>query len=359
MEVPWAIPNIKKDDIDYVKKILDSGWYTMGKEVKKLESIMQEYTSRKHAIAVNNGTSALEVMFRTLDIGFNDEVIVPALSFVASATGVSLVGGSPVFIDVNENITINSDLIEDAISERTKAVLCVDFAGTPCDYNRIKKICDKHGLLLLVDGAHSLGSRYKDKSCLSYGVMSTCSFHAAKIFTTVEGGVVLTDDDFLCKKAKAIRSHGEVDKKYIHEFLGGNYRMTDITAGFGIRQMQRYKETLTKRAEKVALYKQLLLGKIDFLDAKNKDMTYDNFLFLIYIDKRDELVDYLADNNIDTRKHYPLTIPQQPIYNIKKSFPMAERFCSTALSLPLFDGITDEQIKFVCEKVIEFKEKKC
>lgn len=359
MEVPWAIPNIVSEDVEYVKKILDSGWYTMGKEVQKLEHMMEEYTGRKHAIAVNNGTSALEVMLRTMDIGHGDEVIVPALSFVATATSVSLVGATPVFVDVNDNITIDSSKIDEAVSDKTKAVIAVDFAGTPCEYDLLLKKCKQHDIFLFVDGAHSLGSKYNDKSCLSYGVMSTCSFHAAKIFTTVEGGIVLTDDEKLADKARAIRTHGETDEKYIHRVLGGNFRMTDIAAGFGIKQMERYKKTLEEREKKVVLYKKLLSGKIDFLDIKDPGKVCDNFLFLLFDEKRDKLAEFLKKNGIDTRKQYPLTIPQQPIYNDKKSYPMAEKFCETGLSPPLYAEISDEQIRYVCEKIIEYKGKKC
>jgi len=359
MEIPWAIPNIVSEDVEYVKEILDSGWYTMGKEVKKLEKMMEEYTDRKHAIAVNNGTSALEVMLRSLKIGAGDEVIVPALSFVATATAVSLVRAEPVFVDINENITIDIEEIDDALTNKTKAVICVDFAGTPCEYNRLIKKCNHHNIHLLVDGAHSLGSKYRNKSCLSYGLMSTTSFHAAKIFTTVEGGMIFTDDAVLAKKARAIRSHGEINKKYIHEFLGGNFRMTDITAGFGIQQMKRYNKTLKERAEKVDYYKKLLSRKIDFLDINNKEKVCNNFLFLVFNEKRDVLAEFLKKNGIDTRKHYPKTIPQQPIYNVKKSFPIAEKYCNTSLALPLYGELSNYQIEYVCEKIIEFKEKSC
>jgi len=359
MKIPWAVPGIKKEDIIYVKKILDSGWYTMGGEVKKLEKMMKRYSGRKHAIAVNNGTSALEVMLRTLNIGMGDEVIVPALSFVATATAVSLTGGKPVFVDVNKDITINPDKIDDAITDKTKALIAVDFAGNPCDYDRLINKCKKNNIHLLVDGAHSLGSKFKDKSCLFYGLMSTTSFHAAKIFTTVEGGMVFTDNDDLAKKAKAIRSHGELDRRYIHEYLGGNFRMTDIAAGFGIKQMERYKITLKNRAKKVEYYKKLLSGKIDYLDIKNKDRTCNNFLFLVFDEKREKLADFLKNKGIDTRKLYPLTIPQQPIYNKKKSYPISEKICKTSLSLPLYDEMSKKQIEYVCKKVIEFKEKSC
>ena len=358
MKIPWAIPNINSEDIDYVKRILDSGWYTMGKEVIKLEKIMTKYTDKKHAIAVNNGTSALEVMLRTLKIGYGDEVIVPALSFVATATSVSLVGATPVFIDVNREITINPDKIDSAITKKTKAVISVDFAGTPCDYDKLIEKCDDNNILLLVDGAHSLGSKYKGKSCLGYGEMSTTSFHAAKIFTTVEGGMVFTDNDDYSKIARAIRTHGETDKKYVHEYLGSNYRMTDISAGFGVKQMQRYEKTLEEREKKVAYYKKKLKNIIDYIDILDPNKVCDNFLFLIIDEKRDDLARFLEKEGVDTRKQYPMTIPQQPIYKSSKNYPMAEYFCKCSLSLPLYADLTYKQIDYVCEKIKEFKEKR-
>ena len=182
-------------------------------------------------------------------------------------------------------------------------------------------------IFLLVDGAHSLGSKYKSESCLKFGEMSTTSFHAAKIFTTVEGGMVFTDNDSYDRIARAVRTHGETDKKYVHEYLGGNYRMTDIAAGFGIKQMERYKETLKKREEKVQYYKKKLSNIIDYLDIKNKDKICDNFLFLVIDEKRDELAEFLKKEGVDTRKQYPMTIPQQPIYKNSKSYPNAEYFC--------------------------------
>ena len=353
MRIPWAIPNITPDDVEYVKDILDSGWYTMGKVVKLLEDNMAQYVGRKHAIAVNNGTSALEVLLRTLDISYGDEVIVPAFSYIASATSISLVGATPVFVDVDKTMTIDPTKIEEAISSNTKAVMAVDLCGCPCDYDALAQKCKEQDIKLLVDGAQSLGSTYREKSCISYGTMATTSFHAAKILTTVEGGMVFTDDDDLAEKARAIRSHGESEVKYVHSYLGGNFRMTDLSAGFAIPQLERYEKTLEERRKKVGSYKHLLESIVETVEIRKEGRSC-NFIFPIFHEQRDGLVNYLKKKGIDTRKIYPMTIPQQPIYKHPKTFPLAEWFCQRTVSLPLYAELTSEQIEFICEKIKEF-----
>lgn len=353
MKIPWAIPNIRQEDIDYVKNVLDSGWYTMGKEVKLFEEKMAEYVGRNYAIAVNNGTSALDVLLRTLDIGHGDEVVVPAVSYIASATSVSLVGANPIFVDVDDKMTINHEFIDDVITEKTKAVMAVDLTGSPCDYDALLKKCNEYDICLIIDGAQSLGSTYNDKSCLSYGLMGITSFHAAKILTTVEGGMVFTDDDELAKKARAIRNQGETGETYVHEYLGGNYRMTDISAAFAIKQLERFEETLRDRERKVEYYKTLLTKIVEFLKVREEG-TSCNFIFPIFLKEREKLSKFLKTNGIDTRKIYPMIIPQQPVYKVKKSYPMAEWFCKYNLSLPLYAGLSFEQIRYICDRIKEF-----
>jgi perosamine synthetase len=353
MRVPWAIPNISSEDVQYVKDILDSGWYTMGKVVKLLEERMGRYVQRKHAIAVNNGTSALEVLLRTLDVSSGDEVIVPAFSYIASATSVSLLGATPVFVDVDKTMTIDPTKVEEAISKKTKAIMAVDLCGCPCDYDALARICYDHDVELIVDGAQSLGSTYRDKSCISYGRMATTSFHAAKILTTVEGGMVFTNDDDLAEKARALRNQGESNVKYVHTYLGGNFRMTNISAGFAIPQLERYEKTLKERRAKVALYKQLLDSLVETVVIRKEGKSC-NFIFPIFYEQRDRLAEYLKEQGIDTRKIYPMTIPQQPIYRSSKKYPVSEWFCQRTLSLPLYAALTSGQIEFVCEKIKEF-----
>jgi perosamine synthetase len=259
-----------------------------------------------------------------------------------------------VFCDIDESMTIDPEKIPSLVSKKTKAVFAVDFSGSPCNYDALNKICTEHDIFLLLDGAHSLGSMYKNHSCLSYGHASTTSFHAAKILTTVEGGMIYTDDSDLAVTMKAIRSHGELDKKYIHELLGGNFRMTDLLAGFGIHQLKRYQGTLDKRKKMVELYQKRLRNVIDFFEVTRSQCTSNHFLFLVLTEQRDQLAEYLKNHGVDTRKHYPQTIPNQPVYQSTLSFPVAERFSRQALALPLFFGLIPEQIHYVCDQIEAF-----
>ncbi|MBS3078838.1 DegT/DnrJ/EryC1/StrS family aminotransferase [Candidatus Pacearchaeota archaeon] len=352
MKIPWAIPNIIEEDKNFAKDIIDSGWYGMGNIVELFEKNMAKYIGVKHAIAVNNGTSAIEVLLRALNIGEGDEVIVPAYSYIATASAVNLIGAQPLFVDVDETMTINPEEIDKVITNRTKAIMCVDLTGNPCDYSKLLEKSKIYNVPLIVDGAQSLGSKYNNKSCLSYGIASTTSFHAAKILTTIEGGMIFTNDFELMKTIKKIRNQGEGENKYLHEILGGNYRMTDVAAAFGIKQLERIEKTLKKREEKVDYYKKLLNGHVKYLDVKNNYSSY--FIFPVFIKDRDKLYEFLKNNGIETRKIYPRTIPKQPLYKNRENFPVAEKFCRETLSLPLYDKISFEEIEYVCNKIKEF-----
>jgi len=348
--IRWAEPNIREKDIYRAKKVLDSGWYSMGKEVVLLEEKMERIAKKLYAFAVNNGTSALTVSLRSLGIGKGDEVIVPALSYVATATAVSLVGAKPIFVDVDDSMTINIQKIDQKISKKTKAIIPVDFGGSPCCHSFFDLKRKEYGIKILVDGAQSIGATYNKKPCLSYGDISTTSFHIAKQISTVEGGMIFTNNEDIAKKVMTIRNQGEGKTKYVHEMLGGNYRMTDILASLAIGQVEedRFKMSMEARKYKVSRYKELLKNVVDFLDVEGSG----NFMFCIFSEKRDEIAKHLKENKVETRK-YSKTIPQQPIYNIKESFPVAEWFVENMLSLPLHKNLSDDDIVFICNKIKE------
>ena len=346
--IHWAEPNITDEDINYVKKVLDSRWYTMGRQVKLLEEKMKNISQRKYALAVNNGTSALTVSLRCLGIGVGDEVIVPALSYIASATAVSLVGAKPIFADVNKNMVLDPQEIDRTITSKTKAIISVDFGGNPCNHDLIKEKAKHYDVPVLHDGAQSFGATHNNKPCLSYGDISTTSFHIAKHITTVEGGMIFTDNEDVAKKVKIIRNQGEGNTKYVHEMLGGNYRMTDLSASFAVKQLERFVQILHDRYSVVSFYKQLLKDVVDYVETEGEG----NFMFTILSDKRDEIAEHLKKNNVETRA-YRMTIPQQPLYNIKTSYPVAEDFANRMLSLPLHHKLTYEDLEFITHKIKE------
>ena len=356
MKIPWAIPNIQREDKTLVKRVIDSSWYGMGRIVKLFEEKMSNSVGRKYAIAVNNGTSALEVLMRALNISENDEVIVPALSFIASANAVKLIGAKPIFVDVDKYMNIDTKKIKKAITKKTKLIMAVDLTGNPCNYGALIKISKKYNIKLIVDGAQSLGSRYNGKSCLAYGIASTTSFHAAKIITTIEGGMIFTDNQELAKRIYAIRNHGESEEKYIHTSIGGNYRLTDVLAAFAVKQIDRFEKTLKNRKEKVQEYKIRLSKNIKVLNTR-KDGNSCYFIFLLLVKNRDKLAEFLKSKEIETRKIYPFPIPFQPSYSEKGKYPIAERFSKTSLSLPLYEGLSLKKINYICKQVNSFNQK--
>ncbi|MBN1901430.1 DegT/DnrJ/EryC1/StrS family aminotransferase [Candidatus Sumerlaeota bacterium] len=352
--IPWAIPDIQEEDVQNVQKVLASGWFTMGKETRKFEESLEKYLHVRHAIAVNNGTAALDVALKCLNIGYGDEVIVPVMTYIATANIVRLNYGKPVFADIDETLNLNPESVEGKISPKTKAVISVDLGGNPADYENLIRITRKHNLSLIVDGAQSLGASFDGKKCCSHGIINTTSFHAAKILTTIEGGMLFTDDDRLDEIARAIRNQGETDKKYFHAYLGANYRMMDIIAAFGQKQIERFEDTLARRKKLISIYKQRLQGLCEFPRTLEKAVN-SFFLLIILVDRRDELVFFLKRHGVDTRIAFPLLI-HQPVYGDygDETFPVAENLEKKVLSLPLYSKLKEDDIHYICDLIAKF-----
>lgn len=351
MQVPWVIPNFQKQDIEAMKKVLDTGWLSMGSKVEKFEKKVTSYLGINHGIAVNNGTSALDVALKCINLEKSDEVIIPALTYVATANAIVYNQGAPVLVDIDDTLNINPILIEEKITEKTKAIMNIDFGGNASDYNNLLRMCKQHDILLIVDGAQSFGSRYHDDMCCTHGLINTTSFQAAKIITTVEGGMVLTRDNELHRKAQMIRNQGQSDR-FIHPVIGNNYRMMDINAAMGCSQMDRLEETLRQRKELVRYYKEHLKNVMYPEELAHTENSY--FLFAILINKRDKLLAHLSKNGIETRVNYPLPINKQPIHYSDEIYPKATEISQRILSLPLYHGLTKDQQDYVIKKVNEF-----
>jgi perosamine synthetase len=322
----------------------------MGPEVEKFEKKVTSYLRINHGIAVNSGTSALDVTLKCINLQKSDEVIIPALTYVATANAVVYNQGVPVLVDIDDTLNINPMFIEEKITEKTKAIMNIDFGGNVSDYNALVRICKQHDIMLIVDGAQSFGSRYHDDMCCTQGVINTTSFHAAKIITTVEGGMVLTRNKELCRKAQMIRNQGQSDR-YIHPVIGNNYRMMDINAAMGCSQMDRFEGTLRHRKELVRYDKEHLKNVMYPEELAHTENSF--FLFAILSNNRDKLLAHLTKNGIETRVHYPLPINKQPIHYTEATFPKATEVSQRILSLPLYHGLTRDQQDYVIKKVNE------
>lgn len=353
-KIPWAIPYIGEEEENEVTDTIRSSWVTMGPKVQRLEREVAAYVGVKHAVAVSSGTAALDVALKMLNIGPGDEVIVPALTYIATANAVLYQHATPVLADVEpRTFNIDPQEVRRRITARTKCILPIDYGGQAADYDALMKIAEEYGLPIVQDGAESLGGEYKGKKLCSFGVVSTVSFHAAKVITSVEGGMVLTDDDDLAKRARIIRNQGEDPvNKYHHALLGHNYRMTDLHAAFGLAQFRRLSEVLRKRAELADYYTKHLTeleGDIT-LPYVNPGHKHAWFFYPVLVENREAVVNYLTAKGIDTRIAWPLPIHHQPLYRKffeGAQYPIAERIAATVLNLPMYYGMAESEMRYI------------
>jgi len=353
MKIPWSVPNIQDSEKEAIKKVLESGWLSMGKVVKRFEENVSSYLDINYSVAVNSGTSALDIALKCIKLGKNDEVIIPALTYIATGNTILYNSCRPVFVDIDNTLNIDTTLIEEKITENTKALINIDLGGNPSNYDNLLKISKKYKIPLIVDGAQSFGSEYKKRKCCTHGLLNTTSFHAAKILTTIEGGMVFTDDEELKNKAQILRNQGETSK-YMHNYLGNNYRMTDLAASIGNSQIDRFDKTLKDRKSKADYYKEKLKNveyPKELADTKN---CY--FFFLILVNNRDKLNKYLNENGIETRITYPSPINEQQVFRkySKEVFPVAKKISKKVISLPIHHNLILDNQDYIIKKINEF-----
>ncbi len=361
MNVPVNEPIIAAEAKRAVMEALDTGWISSaGPAITKFEQEFAKFLGVKHGIAVMNGTAALHLALASLGIGPGDEVIVPDFTMIASVTAVMYTGATPVFVDVErETFAIDPSKIEAAITKKTKAIMPVHLYGHSADMDPILKIAKKHKLAVVEDAAEVHGATYKGKQCGSLGTINCFSFYANKIISTGEGGMAVTDDDALATRARELRdlAHSP-QKRFVHNHLGFNYRMTNLQASLGIGQLaniQQYiekKEWMAKRyAEELSAIKGLRLPITkDF--ATNVYWMYAVLVEDDFSMTKDELRAKLKDKGVDTRDFfYPCH--SQPFLKdhpqSKHSFPISEDIAKRGFYLPSGLALTEEQLAYVCD----------
>ena len=249
-QIPYATQWIEEDDILAVADALRSDWLTTGPTIEKFEKAFADFVGAKYAVAVNSGTAALHTAIFALGIGPGDEVIVPAMTFAATANCVVFQGGTPVFADVDlGTLLIDPASVESCLSPNTKAIIAVDYAGQPCDYDTLEDIAKRRNLILVADACHSLGGRYKDKLVGTLAALNAFSFHPVKHITTGEGGMITTDEPNLAERMRIFRNHGittdhrqrDAQGSWFYEMveLGYNYRITDFQCALGMSQLKK------------------------------------------------------------------------------------------------------------------------
>jgi dTDP-4-amino-4,6-dideoxygalactose transaminase len=364
--IPINLPRIGEEEIEAVVKVMRSGMLTSGlgagPKVKEFEKGYAEFAGVKHAIAVNTGTAALHASIMAAGVKVGDEVILPSFTFVATAEAVLLAGGKPVFTDIDpETFTLSSEGIERAITKKTKAVIPVDLYGLPADIKPISEVAAKHSLPIIEDCAQSHGATYEGKPAGALADLACWSLYAAKNIGTGEGGVVTTDDDELAETVRMVRTHGEKEK-YQSLMLGTNYRMPEIQAAIGVVQLKRLPDFLAKRTRNAQrLTKKLEKTEKIKLPPELKNRTPSWYLYTIRIknateNMRNSIIKEMRDKGIGAEAYYPTPIHEMPYY--KESFgrfnlPETEKAAKQVLSLPIHPGVTNEQIDFIAQTLLD------
>jgi len=359
--IPINAPQIGEEEVEAVVNVLKSGILThafgAGPMVKRFEEDFARFVEAKHAIAVNSGTAALHMAVVAAGVKRGDEVILPSFTFVATAETVVMAGAKPVFADINpETYNISPEVVEKALTKRTKAIIAVDLYGSPADLKPLREIADKHGLKVIEDAAQAHGAVYKGKPVGAYADITCWSFYASKNMTTGEGGMITTNDDEIAENLRLIRSHGEKEK-YKSILLGHNYRMPEIEAAIGIVQLKKLPNFLAKR-RKNAERLTAKLGDVKNLHLPREPEGCRNswYLYTVKIKnagraKRDSIVEKLRNEGIGAEVYYPWPIHLMPYYRKfgKGCLPETEKASEQVLSLPVHPGVTAEQIDFIGE----------
>ncbi|MEI8232340.1 MAG: DegT/DnrJ/EryC1/StrS family aminotransferase [bacterium] len=362
--IPVNSPVITDESKKLVAKALDEGWISSaGPYIEQFEKDFAEYLGVKHAISVNTGTAALHIALLASGIGAGDEVIVPAFTMAASWMAVIYTGATPVFVDVEPDIyTINPKLIEQAITPKTKAIMPVHIYGHPADMDPILAIAQKHQLKVIEDAAEAHGATYKGRLTGTIGDINAFSFYANKIITTGEGGMCTTDSDEMAEIARRMKdlAHSKA-KRFIHDALGYNYRLTSMQAALGSGQLLHIKDFLSTKAHMADLYGQGLSGIPGLTLPVTRDWaTHVYWMYAILVDekefgmKKDEFRAKLLAKGIDTRDFFyaPNTQPALTDKGLGlRSYPVTERSARDGCYLPSGLAITDDQINSVCETI--------
>ncbi len=340
-------------------RAMRSGWYILGNELKKFEEQFAEYMNVKYCVGVNSGQDALILAVRALGIGEGDEVIVPANTYIASIIGVTENDATPIFVEPDAFFEMNTDLIESAITERTKAILPVHLYGQSCDMKKICEIAEKYNLYVIEDCAQSHGSRFDGKYTGTFGTIGCFSFYPTKPLGALgDSGALITNDEEIAKRLRAIRNYGSA-KKYVNDISGVNSRLDEMQAAIlqvGLPHLEEGNNYRYKIAQK---YLQGITCPYVELPKCNPDSTHVYHVFALLCKNRDALQKHLQENGVDTLVHYPIPPHMQACYKElgykEGDFPISEHYAREELSLPIYNGMPDEEVDYVISVVNSFK----
>ena len=373
--LPYGRQSIDEDDIQAVVDVLRSDWLTTGPKVGEFERAFAEATGAKEAVAISNGTAALHAAVHAAGIGPGDEVIVTPMTFAASANCIVYQGATPVFADVDPaNLLLDPAQVEAKITTKTKAIIAVDYAGQPCDYDALRQLAQAHGLTLIADACHSLGGSYKGRRVGTLADLNTFSLHPVKHITTGEGGVITTDDPELARRMRTFRNHGittdhrqrEAQGSWFYEMvdLGYNYRLTDIQCALGISQLKKLPAWIERRQEIAQIYDRAFTAvpTITPLTLQpERSHAYHLYVIQLNLDllriDRSQIFADLRAAGIGVNVHY-VPVHLHPFYQERFGTrvgmcPVAEGAYAQILSLPIFPAMTDADVERVIHTCLD------
>ena len=374
--LPYSRQDINQSDIQSVVDVLKNDWLTTGPKVREFESEFANIVGAAEAVAVSSGTAALHASMYGLEVGIGDEVILPAITFAATANCILYQGGTPVFADVDsKNLLLDINKLESNISSNTKAIVAVDYAGHPCDYDALRNLSDKYNIALVSDACHSLGGMFGERSVGSLADINAFSFHPVKAIACGEGGMITMSDKHLAEKIRAFRNHGittdhhhrSIKGEFHYDMagLGFNYRLTDVQSALGLNQIKRLSDFIKCRRTIAAQYDSSLQDHpiIEILNVDSKVFhPYHLYVVKLRLENlkvdRDHVFAALRAENIGVNVHY-LPVYLHSYYRTLGyslgSCPVAEKVYEQILSLPIFSTMTEEDVEDVigaCDKVL-------
>ena len=347
-----------KDDIDAnIESVLNTSNYIMGEEVSRFELLLKGFTGAKHALACSSGTDALLIAMMALDIQPGDEIITTPVTFISTAETIALMKAKPVFVDIeSDTFNIDTKQIEAAITSKTRAIISVSLFGQPSEMDAIQDIADNYNLKVIIDGAQSFGSTYKNKTDSNLGDISTTSFFPAKPLGCYgDGGAVFTNNDDFAEKMSMIRIHGQ-NKKYHHKYIGMGGRLDTIQAAILLAKLPHYEKELIGRQRIANLYTSALADILKTPIIKpNRSSSWAQYT--VRVNNRDEIQSQLKESGIPTAVYYPKPLHLQDCFQYldykQASFPIAEKASNEVMSLPMNSFLTNEQIDYISFHMIK------
>lgn len=341
-----------------VKEILDKGWYVLGPEVSSFEQEFADFVGTKYSVGLANGLDALWIALRLLGISEGDEVLVQSNAYIATVMAITMNGATPIFVEPDKYYNMDPSKIEEKITDKTKAVLVTHLYGQAMNMAKVQEICKNHGLKLVEDCAQAHGAEYNGKKVGSFGDVGCFSFYPSKNLGAFgDAGAITTNDEKLAEKFKVFRNYGS-EKRYYNEMIGANSRLDELQAGMLRVKLTHLPELQAERDYIANRYLSEIKNDKIILPEVNEGCSSVWHLFVVRSKERDELIKYLAEKDIQALIHYPIPPHLQEAYQDlgyrKGDFPIAEQFADEVLSLPMYYGMTDEEIDYVVEALNEF-----